>query len=41
MQKLKSNDKVHELSLTPVVSNIGAADYNLARHLANYTSKSK
>ena len=33
IHKLKLNDKVDQLPIRPIVSNIGTATYNLARHL--------
>ena len=38
MHKLKLNDKVDQLPKRPMVSNIGTATYNLARHLRKLLS---
>ena len=38
MHKLKLNDKVDPLPKRPMVSNIGTATYNLARHLRKLLS---
>ena len=38
VHKLKENDGVKELTLRPIVSNIGSASYELAKFLANFLS---
>ena len=38
IHKLRSNDKVDQLPIRPLVSNIGKATYNLVRHLAKLLS---
>ena len=38
IHRSNSNDKVDQLPIRPIVSNIGTSSYNLARHLAKLLS---